>query len=104
MLAERAEQRLGRSRVDEAATDWSALTESPLPLWRAIGHLRLAETGYDCDRNLDKAHAAFRSIGCQWGTIRCDANVNSWTRSDIEAQTEGLGPLEPLLPGNPWLM
>ncbi|MDY7104332.1 MAG: SIR2 family protein, partial [Actinomycetota bacterium] len=103
ILAERAEQAIGAGARTQAIDDWLALTTSSLPLWRALGHLRLAENEIDADRNLRAALADFTDIGCRWGEIRATALAEGRDAAWIEARADGLGPAESFTPGGPWL-
>ena len=54
------------------------MTRSTLPIWSGIGHLRLAEQGWDQAENCSRALVAFRKVGCRWGEIRATALTTAW--------------------------
>ncbi len=73
ILAERAEIAQAAGRDALARQTWAALTESRLPLWSALGCLRLAENGHARHDNAEKALDKFDAIHCQWGILRTSA-------------------------------
>jgi hypothetical protein len=104
ILAERAELRTVCGDAAGAAADWRALSGSPLPLWRGIAFLRLAETGDDSSADGGQALAAFGSAASAWGLVRTRALLEGRGAAEVAAQAAGLGPPAVFTPGGPWLM
>ena len=103
ILAERAEQAAERKDRDGAIDAWNALTNSELPLWRSLGHLRLAESEVNVEANIITALAGFDKVNSRWGLIRATALAECRPAAWIEAECVGLGPHGPYTPGEPWL-
>lgn len=104
LFAEEAEQADVRGQADHAQRAWRRLCDSSLPLWRAIGHLRLAESGVDRARHADLAAGLFEGIGCRWGSIRTSLLKGDAGATDLGSLTRELGPEDVFAPGGPWLM
>jgi hypothetical protein len=77
---------------------------SRLPLWSGIGHLRLAEEDEDRERNANEALRRFAAVRSRWGEIRARAVLTSASRIEVTQQVNGIGPVDPFVPGSPWLM
>lgn len=103
VLAERAEMANALGKNRQAVAAWSVLTESELPLWSALAHLRLAEQQRDVDANASAALAKFEAIGTHWGILRTAALLGHIGGDELRARTVDLGPTDVFRPGRPWL-
>lgn len=103
ITAERAELANASGDEDVARESWTVLTRSSLPLWKGIGHLRLAERDQDNRSNAQKALQAFEAIGSRWGPIRTNALLNGTSVEELRTLTLALGPVEVFTPNGPWL-
>lgn len=102
VLAEKAEMARSEGRGADARATWDALTESTLPLWSSLGHLRLAEQ-YGEMSHADIALARFQEIHCEWGILRSSALLDGLTEADLSRRAATLGPVKVFRPGGPWL-
>lgn len=103
-LAERAELQLATGHAEAARASWEKLTGSKLPLWRGLGHLRLAEQGQDSALHTAQALAAFDRIKCRWGTIRTTALAGGLAEREVRRLAAGLGPPDTFMPRAVWLL
>jgi hypothetical protein len=103
-LAEGAELALLEADQPLAVQRRRDLTHVPMPLWKGLAHLRLAELGQDKDHNLDEALDAFSRANSTWGTIRATALREGHDHSQIQAAASNLGPVEVFTPGGPWVI
>lgn len=94
---------LAAARGEDPLPAWEALTRSQLPLWKGVGHLRLAEVGHETTDNLAAATAQFERVGSQWGLIRSRALAEGLDEVAVAALAVGLGPASTFVPHNPWL-
>jgi hypothetical protein len=104
VLVERAEHSHQVGDAAAATATWTILTNSSLPLWAAIGHLRLAETGVHSTHHCSAALKRFEAIHCRWGGIRAAALRDGLSRAEVAKLSKGLGPPEPFMPSAPWLL
>lgn len=104
VLAEGAELDWIQGDPAAAVTRWRTLTQSPLPLWKGLAHMRLAEVGHEQALNSDLALKSFQRASSEWGRIRATALRDGEDVKQVAAKVPGLGPVEVYLPGGRWLI
>lgn len=99
LLAETAEQAWTRADRQAATRAWASLALSPLPLWSALGELRLIEVGAGDAAMAQRADGKFESIHCQWGTVRLARALDE----AAPVTAHGLGPGPVFQPRSRWM-
>ena len=89
ILAEQAEIAHAAGQPANATKAWAALSQTELPLWSGLGHLRLAEQDVERDRNAHTALDKFESVRCQWGTLRTSALLGLIDDDDLSSRASG---------------